>query len=124
MKKIYVVFAILFILLIGYVGINKWLDYEDNPLTQAKRMYPFDNNHIYIIVQTDGTGAAVTSTPYIYAIIKPDEGMSAASLSWRRIGQSTVDLGQYLNKKVYIDGEYYIWVYHYLFKDQPLTHTG
>lgn len=110
MKKIYFVFVVLFVLLIGYVGVNKWLDYEDSPLTQAKRMYPLGNGNPYIIVKTDGTGAKEISTPYIYAIIKPNESISSASLSWRRIGESTTSLNQYINKKVYISGEYYMGI--------------
>ena len=98
----------LVVLLIGYVGINKWFEYEDSPLTQAQRMYPFGSNTPYIIVNTDGTGASKISTPYVYAIIKPGESVTAASLSWRRIGQSAVNLDQYINKRVYISGEYYI----------------
>lgn len=110
MKKIYFVFVLLVVVLVGYLAIDKWLSYEDSPLTQATKMYPFGNETPYIIVKTDGIGANKISTPYIYAIIKPNESISSASLSWRRIGQSAVKLDQYINKKVYISGEYYMGI--------------
>jgi len=110
MKKIYFVFIFVFVLLFGYIGINKWLSYEDDPLTQAKRMYPLGYGNPYIIVKTDGTGGKEITTPYVYAVIKPSEQISSASLSWRRIGQSAVNLDQFINKKVYIDGEYYLGI--------------
>ena len=108
MKKKYFAFALLLIVLIAYSVLNKWLSYEDDPLTQATKLYPLGNNTPYVIVKTDGTGAGKISTPYIYAIIKPGESISSASLSCRRIGQSAVDLDQYINKEVYISGEYYM----------------
>lgn len=98
------------VIFIGYLSIDKWLSYEDNLLTQATRIYPLGNGNPYIIVKTDGTGTNNISTPYIYAIIKPNESISSASLSWRRIGQSAVKLDQYINKKVYINGEYYMGI--------------
>lgn len=101
---------LLLLVLIGYLAIDSWFSYEDNPLTQAKRIYPLGIGNVYIIVKTDGTGAEKMTTPYIYAIVKPNETLSSASLSWRRIGQSSVDLEQYINKKVYISGEYYMGI--------------
>jgi hypothetical protein len=108
MKKIYLLFAILFAILIGYLAFNKWLDYEDNPMTLARRYHTFGNSKIYIIVKTDSSGATVEQNlPLVYAIIEPSESKSSAGLSWRRIGKSSVDLEKYVDKQVYIDGEYY-----------------
>ena len=117
MKKIYIIFAILFAILIGYYAFNKWLDYEDSPLTQANRSHVFNKNTQYIIVKTDSSGATVEKNPpIVYAIIHPFEARSAAGLSWRKIGQSKVDLEKYINKLVYIEGEYYEGIPMYIIK--------
>lgn len=108
MKKTRFVILVIIFFLVGYLVIDQWLSYEDNPLTQAKRIYPLGNGNPYIIVKTDGTGAEKITIPYIYAIIKPNETLNSASLSWRRIGQSAINLDQYIGKKVYIKGEYYM----------------
>lgn len=108
MKKIYPGFAIIFAILIGYLAINMWLDYEDNPLTQANRSHTFNKTTPYIIVKTDSSGRTVEQNPpLVYAIIQPNESRSSAGLSWRRIGQSKVDLEKYIDKQVYIEGEYF-----------------
>ena len=108
MKKIYIVFVIIFVILIGYILFNKWLDYEDNPLTQAHRSHIFNKTTPYIIVKTDSSGATVEQNPpLVYAIIQSNESRSLAGLSWRRIGESKVDLEKYIDKQVYIEGEYF-----------------
>jgi hypothetical protein len=108
MKKIYIILTFIFVFFIGYVVINTWLNYEDNSLTQAKREHKFGKTTPYIIVKTDSSGALVEKNPpLVYAIIEPKEPKSSAGLSWRRIGQSKIDLEKYVNKQVFIDGEYY-----------------
>lgn len=108
MKKIYIIFAIIFVIFIGYFAFNKWLDYEDNPLTQANRSHAFNKTTPYIIVKTDSSGATVEQNPpLVYAIIQPSEPRSSAGLSWRRIGESKVNLEKYIERQVYIEGEYY-----------------
>lgn len=108
MKKIYLIIFIIFIFILGYIVINKWLDYKDNSLTQAKNTYKFGNNIPYIIIKTDSSGALIEQgPPLVYAIIKLNEPKSSASISWRKIGQSKINLEKYIDKQVYIDGGYY-----------------
>ncbi len=108
MKKLKIIFIVFLLIVIGYIGFNKWFDYEDNSLTQANRAHKFGNNIPYIIIKTDSSGASTEQgKPLVYAIIEPSEPKSSGSLSWRRIGQSKVNLEKYINKQVYIDGEYY-----------------
>lgn len=109
MKIIFIVFAILLLLFIGYLAFWKWVDYSENPLTQARIAHKFDNNTPYIIIKTDSSGAEKEKgPPVVYAIILPGEPNSMGSvLPGRRIGQSKVDLEKYINKQVLIDGEYY-----------------
>ena len=108
MKKLKIFFVIFLLIIIGYITFNKWLDNEGNSLTQANRAHKFGNNIPYIIIKTDSSGASVEEgRPLVYSIIEPNEPKSSGGLSWRRIGQSKVDLEKYVNKQVYIDGEYY-----------------
>lgn len=108
MKKLKIIWIVLLLIVIGYIGFNKWLDYEDNPLTQANRAHKFSNNIPYIIIKTDSSGATIEQDkPLVYAIVEPSEPKNFGGLSWRRIGLSRVDLEKYINKQVYIDGEYY-----------------
>lgn len=86
-----------------------WVMYTDSSLKQAQRMYPLNKRTPYIIVKTDGTGAEFESDiPHVYAILRPGEPQSSASLSWRRIGKSNEPIEEYLNEKVYIEGKYYM----------------
>ncbi|MCJ7739794.1 hypothetical protein MUP32_00560 [Candidatus Microgenomates bacterium] len=108
MKRIIIFIIVLLLIIIGYFLFNNWLDFEDSPLTRAERTHPLDNNHPYIIIKTDSSGAQEEKNPpIVYAIIEPNEPHTAGSLSERRIGQSRVNLEEYVNKQVYIDGEYY-----------------
>ncbi|MDO8741563.1 MAG: hypothetical protein Q7J11_00270, partial [Candidatus Roizmanbacteria bacterium] len=108
MKKLKIIFMIIILVAIGYFVFMKWVGYSENPLTQAVIAHKFGSKVPYIIIKTDSSGASVEkSPPLVYVVILPGELNSAGALSGRRIGQSKVDLEKYINKKVYIDGEYY-----------------
>lgn len=82
-----------------------WAGYWDDPLVQASQERPLDGKHSYVILKTDmGTG----SEPFWLAIVYPGESAAAATLAFRRIGESQVDLLQYVNKEIFITGRYYV----------------
>jgi len=108
MKKLIILCLIVFIIIGGVILVDRWVSNEDNPLTQASRMYPLNKSFQYIIITTDFSDSSTSNPPpIVYSIIKPDESSSAANLSYRIIGKSNIDINKFLNKKVYIEGNFY-----------------
>lgn len=109
MKNLFALTTIM-MLAIFSVGVSatlfwQWLGIQDAAITQAKQLYPLGDRQTYIIVKTD---LMLGGKPFLYAIRKPEEATDAAALAWRRVGMSKVNLEQYIDREVTIEGTYYI----------------
>lgn len=112
MKKFIIGFASALLLCISaYTSYTWYLEtFVDNPVVWAKGMYPLGNKQAYIIElnkgEVDESGDTILPENMFYTFRMPNEEKQQPYLSGRHIGQSKIDLNDYLGKKVYIDGNF------------------
>lgn len=103
-----------FVLIIGFLGFSFPIAYSlnrDNLASYASKMYPLDEKHIYTIVKNNkwlGEGNQVDTPAGVAYVIVPKTGeIQPPSTNGRAIGKTDINLEPYLNKEVYINGEFY-----------------
>lgn len=95
-------------------GVSFFLVYfftQDNLATYASTMYPLDEKHVYTIMKNNqelGDGNQVdTPAGVAYVIVPKDGQIQPPTTNGRAIGKTDINLEPYLNKEVYINGEFY-----------------
>ena len=108
-KKI--IISIVCVALVFLLSVVYYFWKYDNVVAFATEMYPLDNKHIYTIIKNKeviGNNDKI-DTPYgvAYVIIPKGGDSQPPSTNGRAIGKTDMDIKPYLNKEVYIQGDFY-----------------